>query len=92
MSPAEFASIVSMGDAAVGDVVNCPMLVAIKVDPPLARVEGIPVTSNVVPADVVVLVADVVVRLKHEETVSISSGRSRASLTSCWSSKLYYLT
>ena len=65
VSPDAFASIVSMGLTAVGDVVNCPMLVAIRVVPPFPAADvGIPVTRSVVGADDVVLVADVVERLE----------------------------
>ncbi len=66
--PEEFASIVSMGSTAVGDDVNCPIFVAIKVEPPLLlSVEGIPETNSVVPRVDVVLVVVAVVRLNHEE-------------------------
>jgi len=65
--PAELASIVSMGSTAVGDVVNCPIFVAIKVVPPLLRVEGIPETSKVVPVGVVDVVLEAIVAMRVDE-------------------------
>jgi len=68
--PEEFASIVSMGSTAVGDDVNCPIFVAIKVEPPLLlSVEGIPETKSVVPRVDVVLVVVAVVRVELVEVV-----------------------